>query len=387
MNRLEELGAVTQFQEELPPPKPVHRRFDIRIGRCFGCGRPVRGRHPVQGRHPLQTSGATDAAGSQLGPRTHAAIALLNKELGLSHGKTAVLLKRLCGLTISRAAAARSVLRTTKRCRRAAADAAAAVRASPAVVPDETGWRVAGRSAWLHVFAGPDATVYEIDPTRSAGPALRLPGAGWSGRLTHDGWRPYDRLTAATHQHCTAHQQCTAHQHCTAHQLRRTAALAETACCAAARFPLAVRELLQRGLRLREAGRTRLLCAASVRLLAGGREEELAALVKRPRRHAGGERLAKFLRRHAGEVFAYLRVPGADFTDADADATNWRAEEAVRPAVVNRKVWGGNRDWSGAAAQSTLMTVIRTCTQRTVEPLAFLADALTAATPLPLCLR
>jgi transposase len=31
-------------------------------------------------------------------------------------------------------------------------------------------------------------------------------------------------------------------------------------------------------------------------------------------------------------------------THLDTDATNWRAEQAIRPAVVvNRKVWRGNR--------------------------------------------
>ena len=109
-DRLQELGIITQFQEELPPRRPVCRRFDIRHGRCFGYGRAMRG-HP-----PRQTSDATGAAGSQRGSQTHAAIALLNKELGLPHGKVATVLKRLCGITItlSRATSARSVLQTAR---------------------------------------------------------------------------------------------------------------------------------------------------------------------------------------------------------------------------------------------------------------------------------
>ncbi len=35
-----------------------------------------------------------------------------------------------------------------------------------------------------------------------------------------------------------------------------------------------------------------------------------------------------------------------------------RAEQAIRKAVVNRKVWGGNRSEAGATAQSILMTVL-----------------------------
>jgi hypothetical protein len=34
-----------------------------------------------------------------------------------------------------------------------------------------------------------------------------------------------------------------------------------------------------------------------------------------------------------------------------------RAKQTLRPAVVNRKVWGGNRTWLGAWAQSVLTSV------------------------------
>ena len=58
------------------------------------------------------------------------------------------------------------------------------------------------------------------------------------------------------------------------------------------------------------------------------------------------------------------------------DATNWRAEQAIRPAVVTRKVWGGNRTWSGADAQQTLASVIRTAQQSHLDPHALLASML-----------
>jgi transposase len=76
-----------------------------------------------------------------------------------------------------------------------------------------------------------------------------------------------------------------------------------------------------------------------------------------------------------GEVFAYLRHPGMA-------ATNYRGEQAIRPAVVNRKVWGGNRTWLGAWAQSVIMSAIGTCILRNIEPFAFLVEALTCRTPL-----
>jgi transposase len=72
------------------------------------------------------------------------------------------------------------------------------------------------------------------------------------------------------------------------------------------------------------------------------------------------------------------------------DATNWRAEQAIRPAVVNRKVWGGNRTWKGAQAQGVLSSVLRTCWQNNRPALDFISLALRAhgnrALPRPILL-
>ena len=77
---LRETRIATQYQTEIPRTV-VYRRFTIHAGRCDGCGR------TVEGRHDLQTSTASGAAASQLGPHVHAALTILNKQLGLSHGR------------------------------------------------------------------------------------------------------------------------------------------------------------------------------------------------------------------------------------------------------------------------------------------------------------
>jgi transposase len=47
--------------------------------------------------------------------------------------------------------------------------------------------------------------------------------------------------------------------------------------------------------------------------------------------------------------------------DPSLPATNY---QALRPAVVNRKVWGGNRTESGAEAQKVILSVLETCKQQ-----------------------
>ena len=73
------------------------------------------------------------------------------------------------------------------------------------LVPDETGWRVGGRPAWLHAWVGERATCYAIDPHRSADALERVIGIDWAGVLAHDGWSSYGRFRSATHQQCLGH--------------------------------------------------------------------------------------------------------------------------------------------------------------------------------------
>jgi transposase len=62
-------------------------------------------------------------------------------------------------------------------------------------------------------------------------------------------------------------------------------------------------------------------------------------------------------------------------------STNWRAEQALRPAIVNRKSWGGNRSWAGAHTQVITMSVIRTTRQQQADPVELMAAAQRDRTP------
>ena len=104
--------------------------------------------------------------------------------------------------------------------------------------------------------------------------------------------------------------------------------------------------------------------------VAGGRlENRLSELVFPPKTNAANERLAQYLWVHRDDLLTFLRQPGLD-------ATNWRAELAIRFGVILRKVWGGSRPWIGARAQSVLMSVSRTCWQQGRSALDFLSHIL-----------
>ncbi len=347
-----------QYQYEIPR-KPVVRQFDVHVAECAGCG----GR--VQGRHRLQTSDALGAAAVQLGPDAHAALAVLNKEFGLSHGKSATVFDRLFGLAISRSTSVRSVLRTAKRLEPAAEEIREAVRGSPQITCDETGWRIGGEKAWLHVAVAPKATWYEIARRRDHTVLENLIGADYAGSLIHDGWSVYDRFEGATHQQCVADL------------VRRARELVHSATRAAARFPQRVLELFGRAFALRESFRSKKIGKRT--LVGRGLDltDELQHLTARTKRNAANERLAAHLDRHLGEWFLFL-------LDPRVEATSNAAERALRPAVVNRKVWGGNRTLAGARAQSILTSVLATCHQRDLDALNYLSQSLRTTHPIPL---
>lgn len=352
-----ESHTAKQYQTEIPR-RPIHRAFTIHIGECRDCGQ------RVQGRHPLQTSDALGAAGSQLGPDAHAAFVTLNKGLGLSHGKCRRLFHELFGIGIARATSVRSLLRTALRVAPAHAALRLAVRRSTWVVPDETGWRVGGRSAWLHAFVAADATCYEIGD-RSGDSAERLLGRDWSGTLIHDGWSVYDGFTQAFHQQCVGHLQ------------RRCRELLETAVRGAVRLPRQILTLVDAAFALRRQWRGHRLSGdalAEAGLELACRLEQLASgrFTDQPNR-----RLAKHILKHPLHWFWFL-------IDPTIDATNWRAEQAIRPAVVNRKVWGGNRTWQGAQAQAVLTSLLVTLEQRGSAALEWFSAARRATLPLPL---
>jgi transposase len=349
-----ETTVATQYQEELPVTRVVVRQFDLHVGRCNGCGR------RVQGRHPLQTSDAIGAAAAQLGAQVIALVVVLNKQLGLSSGKITTLLQQLYGLTVTRSGLVHAVHRAARHAAPTYDALCARVRGSPMVSPDETGWKVAGRLRWLWAFATPDTTVYRIQPGRGFEEAAAVLDADFAGVLVRDGWAPYRQFTAAAHQTCLAHL------------LRRCRLVA--ADHPHTTFATDVQLILQQALAVRDRHHAGVVSAHGLAVVRGQLITRLAERLDRSSRVPDVRRFAAHLQREFTAIWSFL-------FDPTIDATNWRAEHAIRPAVVTRKVCGGNRSWAGADSQQILASVIRTASQREVNPHVVLASMLQVRTP------
>ena len=134
-----------------------------------------------------------------MGPRALALACSLHKEQGLSVRKTTATMREL-GIGLSPGGLVQALARIGDRCRPTYAALVEAVRQSPVVIGDETGWRVLGDAAWLWIMTTERVTVYGIREGRGFEEAASLLGADYGGVLVRDGWAVYRRFVDAEHR-------------------------------------------------------------------------------------------------------------------------------------------------------------------------------------------
>ena len=228
---------------------------------------------------------------------------------------------------------------------------------------DETGWRVGGQLQWMHVFVSAQVTVYAILPGRGYQQAVVILGQDYPGILVHDGWAPYYRFALAFHQSCLGHL------------LVRCKNMAQIASGpTAAAFPLAVKDLLQASLQLRDRFLQDEISEHGLRSATGRLEAKLDRMLDKNYRNPANLRLAHHLQHEQPFLFSFLYCPGLQ-------ATNHEAEQAIRWMVIARKVWGGNRTWAGARTQQIPVSLLRTSWQQDKDPFARLVLLLRSPDP------
>ena len=347
-----------QFQEDIVR-QTIVRRFDVEIGHCESC------HGHVQGRHPLQTSDALGAAQVQVGPAALTLAAHLSKQLGISHERTSQVLAWGHGLAVSRSALCRAITRLGKKAEPTYQELQIAVRHSVVNRIDETSWRVAAHLQWLWVCVSDQVTFYAILPGRGFVQAASILGEDYAGWLNHDGWQPYYRFVHAFHQTCLSHL------------IRRCKDMIETATVAAARFPQAVMQSLLGGLALRDRYARQEISTHGLSVATGRLVANMDRLLAKTFRDPANRRLAKHLRHEEPWLFTFLHCPGIE-------ATNNAAERALRPAVVARKTWGGNRTENGAKTQQILISILTTCRQQGKDSFERITELFLSPTPMVL---
>lgn len=349
------VGQQKQWQTDFPVQQATTTEFQIDVARCSKCGRQLRARHADQ------TSDAVGSAAVQIGPRAVAFAAKLNKECGVSYARIADLFEKGFGLVTTASTMNRAVGRLGLHLEPVYERVREQVRNRPMLSPDETGWKIGGHKAWLHVAATREESFFMFSRGRGRVDAEALIGREYAGTIVRDGWIGYRGANAFPNA---------ASQTCLAHILRRIGHLIDLAPGkAAVRWLVTLKKLLTRAIRIRDRRDSAEIGPHGLMVSIGQVESQMDRLLEECPSHAGCRRLTAHLRRERGALFTFL--------NRDAiPATNFLAEQAIRPAVVNRKMSGGNNTFRGAHTQEVLMTVLHTARKRGVDGIALVTQAL-----------
>ena len=137
---------------------------------------------------------------AQYGERVRAAAVYLNAQQLVPEERTAQVLQDLFGAA---AACGASVAAWVRRKAEALEPVWRGIGACVAVAPvrclDETGFRIAGATRWLHTASTLTHTFYRAGEPRSAVPEFE------GGVVVHDHWRAYYALENVLHAFCNAH--------------------------------------------------------------------------------------------------------------------------------------------------------------------------------------
>jgi transposase len=337
------------YRTELPEgPRPQVTRYRVWVCRCTVCGQPVRGQHPDVA---LDQYGAT---AHRLGPRVMAAAHALHYGVGIPVRKVPLVMAALTGVRLTQGALTQDALR------RAAGPVGiayeqlrAVVREAPVVHTDDTGWRVGGKPAHLMAFETAMATVYQIRPRHRHEEVQEVIPADYAGVMVTDRGRSYD---AQAFDHVDQ-------QKCLAHILRSISDVVERKTGRARDFGAQLKACLQEALALWHRHQEGSL--ADFKVETEALQAELTYQLRDRRlKDPDNQRLLTELGWHhdRGNVLRFLGEPRIE-------PTNNRAERALRPAVIARKVSHCSKNDAGAHAFAAITSVVRTLAKHGVDSL------------------
>ena len=361
-------AAATGFSArqvfDLPEPQPlVVTEHRAHCCFCASCGEQTQAAFPEDVTAPVQ-----------YGKRIAAWVLYLMHYQLLPEKRLAELMADLFGVKLATATLARISQDAAHRFQVFAEAVRDHVAAAPVKHMDETGFRIGGKTLWLHIACTILLTFYRVSTKR--GSLL----SNVTGIAVHDHWKPYYTLTGVLHALCNAHHlrelqalidiekedwarkmRCLLRRACHATNLAR-----EYGVTLNPRF-IALTDrcydaILTEGFAYHEAQDPLISAAAKARRR--GRQ---------PRRT--GHNLLLRLRDRKLDVLRFLTDPGVPFT-------NNLAERDGRMMKVRQKISGGFRSIKGAEDFAVIRTLISTARKQgwdlpaalTTDPLKLIAE-------------
>lgn len=350
---------------EIPPVKPEVIEYRLHKLICPDCGYATRGKLP---------SGVTKKG---YGERLSGLVGLLSAHHYQSHGLVQDLLREVFGVVISIGGINRLRQELNEAVGASVEQAKIYVQSQEAMNSDETGYvqhngdgkNPNNRKAWLWGLVTPLVSLFEIALSRSQEMAKSLIGSGFKGIVTSDRYGAYNWLPLAQRQICWAH-------------LKRDFIAMSQRSGASAEIGHALlrrqRRLFRWWHRVRDGTMSRALFVEAVSHLRRGFQRELESAAALPVAPKEKTPLAKTVR----TCRQILKVEPALWTFVDypfLEPTNNAAEQALRPAVIWRRLSFGSKSQGGSDFVSRMLTVTTSLQAQHRSVLDFLTQACHAA--------
>ena len=326
------LGSPFKIEEEIQEdiiPAHVHvRKYRRHVYGCEHCGKEVSA--PYHPEHVPK---------GYLGANVLIQAAILKYYHCLPYRKICELFKELAGLTVSPGGISQALARISHWLGVEKTVLLEAIRGSPQLHVDETGWRLDGKKSWVWALANKRLAYYHVDRSRARKVLKGLLGTEFNGTLISDFFSVYLNLPYRM-------------QKCLVHLLREFHDCAKTD--RTAEFVGAYRKIkrLINDARRLHAQHGQIPNGKYVRLRLR-LEERLFEFTTAVYINKNLQRLSKRFVQSWLDMFRFLKDPTLDWN-------NNLAERMIRPNVIYRNRSFGNRSDRGAEAHGTIMSLMQT---------------------------
>ena len=326
------LGSPLEIEEEIQEdiiPAHVHVRKYLR--HVYGCGHckkkvyaPYHPEHVPKG---------------YLGANVLIQAAILKYYHCLPYRKIRELFQELAGLTVSPGGISQALARVSHWLGVEKAVLLEAIRGSPQLHVDETGWRLDGKKSWVWALVNKRLAYYHVDRSRARKVLKGLLGSNFDGTLISDFFSVYLNLPYRM-------QKCLVHLLREFHDCAKTDRTVEFV-----RAYRKIKRMINDARKLKD--RHDQIPSGEYARLRLRLEERLFDFTTAVYTNKNLQRLSKRFVQSWLDMFRFLKDPSLDWN-------NNLAERLIRPNVIYRNRSFGNRSDRGAEAHGTIMSLMQT---------------------------
>jgi len=314
-----------RYVEDIPPQRPLTTRYIIERRYCRNCKQIVEGE-------------VTDALPhARIGLNAMFIVVWLKIGLRLTVSAIPQVLNKICGLKLSEGEVIKICDLISEALGPYYDELISEVRMADARYMDETSWTEQGKRIWMWAFVVKGVTLYKIAHSRGHEVPLEVLGPNPTGVDIHDRWAPYNILAQKTGNR--------PQQLCWFHLLGDTKEIAQICGEEGKKFHADMKRIFNKAKDFNHNGTTE-----DVEQLI----REIESVLNRNFVSMRCKKFARKILKERDKFFVFV-------TDPAVDGTNNRAERAVRPNVVLRKVSGGTKSPKGTKNLEVLASAIQTC--------------------------